>query len=53
LTAAGIGADDPGIVTADRFSKRFAASLIDAIGSHRHWERAGVHPTRSPQEALV
>ena len=53
LTAAGISADAPGIVMSDRFSKRFAASLLEAMGSHRHWERAGVHPTRAPQEALV
>jgi len=53
LTAAGIGADDPGVVIVDRFNKRFAGSLIESMGSHRHWERAAVHPTRSPQEALV
>src|SRR4051812_26234385 len=53
LEAAGIDADEPGVVIVDRFSKRFAGSLIEAMGSHRHWERAGVHPTRSPQEALI
>src|SRR3954468_13433174 len=53
LMAAGIDADEPGVVIVDRFSKRFAGSLIEAMGSHRHWERAGVHPTRSPQEALI
>jgi len=53
LEAAGIAIDEPGIIIVDRFSKRFASSLISAISTHRHWERAGVHPTRSPQEALV
>ncbi|HEY4611248.1 MAG TPA: hypothetical protein VIH06_18670, partial [Ilumatobacteraceae bacterium] len=53
LAAAGIGTDDPGVVIVDRFNKRFAGSLIESMGSHRHWERAAVHPTRSPQEAFV
>ena len=53
LEAAGIGVDEPGVVIVDRFSKRFAGSVISAMSTHRHWERAGVHPTRSPQEALV
>ena len=47
LAQAGIDADAPGVVVADTAAKRFAQSIVDALGQHRHWERAGVHPTRA------
>ena len=53
LAAAGIRTDAPGVIVAERTSKRFAKSLIDALSIHRHWDRAGAHPTRLPQEEYV
>jgi catalase len=47
LTQAGIEAGAPGVVVADTAAKRFAQSVVAALGQHRHWERAGVHPTRA------
>jgi catalase len=44
LAAAGI-AEGPGIVTATKSTKTFAAQLLDAMSLHRHWVRAGTHPT--------
>ncbi len=46
LTAAGVELDGPGIVVADRATKTFARSVVDALSVHRHWDRADVHPTR-------
>lgn len=46
LTAAGIGADEPGVVVAERATKAFAKALLDAMSVHRHWDRAPAHPTR-------
>jgi len=52
LTAAGAGLEDPGVVTSERGTKTFAKNVLGAMAVHRHWERAGVHPTRSAlQEA--
>ncbi len=45
LEAAGIDADEPGVVTSERANKTFAAALVEAMGAHRHWERAPEHPT--------
>ncbi len=45
LAAAGIATDEPGVVTAERSTKTFARALVDAIGVHRHWDRAPEHPT--------
>jgi catalase len=39
LEACGIATDAPGVVTAARAGRPFAASLIEAIGWHRHWDR--------------
>jgi catalase len=48
LTAAGVDVEGPGpgVVVADRATKTFARSVVDALSVHRHWDRAGVHPTR-------
>ena len=52
LTAAGAGLEDPGVVTSERGTKTFAKNVLGAMAVHRHWERAGVHPTRAAlQEA--
>jgi catalase len=45
LAAAGIDTDEPGVVTADKGTKTFAKSVLDALAVHRHWERAPEHPT--------
>jgi catalase len=47
LTAAGVDDGAPGVVVAERAAKRFAATVIASMSVHRHWERAGVHPTRT------
>ena len=52
LAAAGVGADDPGVVVADRGTKSFAKEIIASMALHRHWERAGVHPTRTKLEEV-
>jgi catalase len=52
LTGAGVELDGPGIVTADRATKTFARSVVDALSVHRHWDRAGVHPTRQATEEV-
>jgi catalase len=51
LEAAGINADEPGVVTDTKATKAYARSVLDAMSVHRHWDRADVHPTRSLQEA--
>ena len=39
LKACGIALDALGVVTIDKPTRRFSASLIEAIGWHRHWTR--------------
>ena len=52
LTGAGAGLEEPGVVTSERSTKAFAKNLLAALAVHRHWDRAGVHPTRAAvQEA--
>jgi catalase len=46
LHAAGIAADAPGVVLSARANRGFADAIIADLSMHRHWERAGVHPTR-------
>ncbi len=46
LTAAGVVGDEPGVSVADKGTKTFARSYLALLAVHRHWERAGVHPTR-------
>ena len=49
LTAAGIATDDPGVVTRRaRHQDLRQGRCSTAMAVHRHWERAGVHPTRQP-----
>ena len=39
-------------MTSERGTKTFAKNVLGAMAFHRHWERAGVHPTRAAlQEA--
>ena len=45
LRAAGISGDEAGIVQAAKATKAFADAVVAAMGMHRHWERASVHPT--------
>ncbi|MEV6608521.1 catalase [Kutzneria sp. NPDC051319] len=40
LAAAGIGADQPGVLAGDEVGREFAAELLAAVGLHRVWERA-------------
>jgi catalase len=40
LEAAGITADDPGVVTGDTVVKSFTDQLVAAVGLHRAWDRA-------------
>jgi catalase len=46
LSASGITAGEPGVFVAERATKAFTKSIIDGLSVHRHWDRAGVHPTR-------
>jgi catalase len=50
LEAAGVAIAAPGVVTAERAAKRFASSVLASMAVHRHWERAGTHPTRAMTE---
>ncbi|MEY2458790.1 MAG: catalase [Acidimicrobiaceae bacterium] len=45
LEAAGIPVDAPGVVTSERCTKAFGKAVLESMAVHRHWERAGVHPT--------
>jgi len=45
LAAAGAAPDAPGVVAAERSNKAFAKAFLGSMAVHRHWERAGVHPT--------
>jgi catalase len=45
LHAAGIPADAPGVVTSERATKAFGKAVLESMAVHRHWERAGAHPT--------
>ena len=47
LNAATVATDAPGVVVADKVSKRFGTAVIDALAVHRHWSRAPQHPTKS------
>jgi catalase len=46
LDRAGVGADEPGVVTAERSTDAFAAEVLAELAKHRHWERVATHPTR-------
>ena len=45
LAAAGIDVEAPGVTTSERATKAFAKALLGSMAVHRHWDRAGVHPT--------
>jgi len=46
LSAAGIAPEGPGM-SVRAVADQAAASVVAGLGSHRAWERAGVHPTRA------
>jgi catalase len=52
LDRAGIDVSAAGVVTADKSNRSFAKELVTSLSVHRHWERAGVHPTRDMEEAV-
>jgi catalase len=39
LTACGIPADSPGVVSGPSVNRAFVQDLIEAVGRHRHWNR--------------
>ena len=45
LGAAGVPGDAPGVVVAEKVNRAMARSLTAAMAVHRHWDRAGTHPT--------
>ena len=47
LLAAGVDLDAPGVSAADDTTTGLADAIVDALGSHRHWERLSPHPTRT------
>jgi catalase len=51
LAAAGIDVDAPGLVQGTDANASFSDAVVAAIGLHRHWERADVHPTIPQTEA--
>ena len=48
LANAGIANDAPGITVAAKSNTALAKAVIAALGAHRVWGRAAVHPTRTP-----
>ena len=49
LEGLGIDVNTPGIVTGTN-AKALAQDLIDALATHRAWERASLHPTRKVED---
>lgn len=45
LAAAGIGADEPGVLLGDKVNRSLSKSIVEALSMHRHWDRADTHPT--------
>jgi catalase len=45
LTQAGLAAEQAGVVVVTKANKRFARDVLAALAVHRHWQRAGAHPT--------
>jgi catalase len=45
LGAAGVAGTAPGVVTGDKVNRALGRSILAAMAVHRHWERAGTHPT--------
>jgi catalase len=46
LTAAGVEHDAPGVTVSQKANKTFAKTVLAHLAVHRHWDRAGTHPTR-------
>ena len=44
LDAAGIAAASPGVITAGTPGRAFTMALVEAVGWHRHWDRAPIGP---------
>ena len=53
LQTAGVLSDAPGVSIADKASRAFTKMIFDDLSKHRHWERAGVHPTRTATEEAL
>jgi catalase len=51
LAAAGIATGSPGVTVAGRVTKAFGNALLADLSTHRCWDRADAHPTRTHQEA--
>ncbi len=47
LANVGIDPSAPGVTVADKATKTFAKTCLDALAVHRHWARATTHPTRT------
>jgi catalase len=47
LERSGATIGEPGVVIEATAGSAFAAAVVDALGQHRHWERAASHPTRA------
>jgi catalase len=45
LESAGIAASAPGVFGDEKVNRTLTRSLLDALGRHRHWDRADPHPT--------
>ena len=45
LAAAGVAEDAPGVEVSERGTKTFAKAVLASMAVHRHWDRAGTHPT--------
>ncbi|MBI5090464.1 MAG: catalase, partial [Actinobacteria bacterium] len=52
LAAAGIDPKAGGVAMAPRVTKAFAKQVIADLAVHRHWDRAGTHPTRLTEQAV-
>ena len=46
LANAGIDAGAAGVATAAKANKSFVSTILSNLSLHRHWDRAGTHPTR-------
>jgi catalase len=52
LTSAGIDVTGPGVAIEPKANSKFFKSIVADLSVHRHWERAAVHPTRDPEQAV-
>ena len=45
LESAGIASSAPGVFGDEKVNRTLTRSLLEALGRHRHWDRADPHPT--------